>query len=227
MLSETIMTIGSDRHTSGPVSLAQGVYGTRGNLELVACDTADGLWVFWFNADHPDDPLDTPDVPPGRWSAGLSFASGRRYLDAQIVQSTLGPHHLEVLARNDEGSLESWFWSPGPGFARRDTDAAASVSRFRLTHQDGVLRVDLAREDGTTAVLSSGVDGYPDRTWMPVDEPADVDDALAAALLSRHGISDVVEGTARAADSTRRGGTIELTWRDRSGRIRHLGLPST
>ena len=54
MLSEKIIIVGSERATAGPVGLAQGVYGARGNLELVACDAHDGLWVFWFNADHED-----------------------------------------------------------------------------------------------------------------------------------------------------------------------------
>jgi hypothetical protein len=225
MHSEIITTVGAQHGTAGPVSLAQGVYGARGNLELVACDAVDGLWVFWFNADHADDPLDTPDVPPGHWSAGLAFAAGRRYVDAQIVQSALGPDHLEVLALTDGGVLESWYWSPGPGFQRRAADAAASVRRFRLTHRDGVLQAHLERRDGTGAVIESGVEDYPDREWRAVDRIPVIGDAQAAALLHARGISDVVEGTARAAHSTRDGGTTELTWRDLGGSIRHLGIP--
>lgn len=224
MLSEFITTVGANRPIAGRVSLAQGVYGARGNLELVACDATDGLWVFWFNADGPDDPLDTPDVPPGHWSAGLAFASGSRYRDAQIVQSTSGPDHLEVLALTDAGVLESWYWSPGPGFVRRGTDAAASVRRFRLAHRDGILTADVERHDGTTAVLTSGVEHYPQRIWEAVDGVAVVDDPSAEEMLRAHGIPDVVAGTVRAAHSTRDGGTTELTWRDRRGRIRHLGI---
>lgn len=224
MLSEFITTVGANRPIAGRVSLAQGVYGARGNLELVACDATDGLWVFWFNADGPDDPLDTPDVPPGHWSAGLAFASGSRYRDAQIVQSTSGPDHLEVLALTDAGVLESWYWSPGPGFVRRGTDAAASVRRFRLAHRDGILTADVERQDGTTAVLTSGVEHYPQRIWEAVDGVAVVDDPSAEEMLRAHGIPDVVEGTVRAAHSTRDGGTTELTWRDRRGGIRHLGI---
>ena len=224
MLSEIIMTVGGTRPIAGRVSLAQGVYGARGNLELVACDATDGLWVFWFNADSADDPLDTPDVPPGHWSAGLAFASGSRYRDAQIVQSTLGPDHLEVLALTDAGALESWYWSPGPGFQRRGTDAAASVRRFRLAHRDGTLTVDIEREDETTAVLASGTEYYPLRIWAVSDGDAVLDDPNADEMLRAHGIRDVVEGTARTARSTRDGGTTELTWRDRRGGIRHVGI---
>ncbi|WP_435748940.1 hypothetical protein [Microbacterium sp. PMB16] len=225
MLSENIRTVGADRPIAGRVSLAQGVYGTRGNLELVACDATDGLWVFWFNADAPDVPLETPEVPPGQWSGGLAFASGARYRDAQIVQSTLGPDHLEVLALTDVGVLESWYWSPGPGFQCRAVHAAASVRRFRLVHRDGILTADIERVDGTTAILTSGGERYPDRIWEAVDGTPDVDDPSADEMLRAHGIRDVVEGTARAARSTRDGGTTELTWRDRDGGIRHLGIP--
>lgn len=224
MLSEKITTVGSNRPIAGRVSLAQGVYGTRGNLELVACDATDGLWVFWFNADGVDDPLETPDVPPGHWSAGLAFAAGSRYRDAQIVQSTVGPDHLEVLALTDAGVLESWFWSPGAGFRRRGTDAASSVCRFRLSHHDGILTADIEREDGSTASLASDPALYPVRTWEIVDGVPVLDDPIADQMLSAHGIRDVVEGTARAAHSTRDGGTTELTWRDRRGGIRHLGI---
>ena len=224
MLSEIIRTVGGIRPIAGRVSLAQGVYGARGNLELVACDATDGLWVFWFNADGDDVPLETPDVPPGHWSAGLAFAAGSRYRDAQIVQSTLGPDHLEVLALTDAGVLESWYWSPGPGFQRRGTDAAASVNRFRLAHRDGILTVDIERADATTAVLTSGGENYPQRIWEAVESTAVVDDPRAAEMLRAHGIRDVVEGSARAARSTRDGGTTELTWRDRRGGIRHLGI---
>lgn len=226
MHSEIIMTVGADRPTAGPASLAQGVYGARGNLELVACDTTNGLWVFWFNADGPDDPPNTPDVPPGHWSTGLSFAIGRRYVDAQIAQSTLGPDHLEVLALTEGGALESWYWSPGPGFQQRGRDAAASVSRFRMIHIDGILTVDVERTDGTTAVLSSGVTNYPERKWRVEAWPAIVEDPVAPEMLRARGIRDVVDGTARAARSTRNGGATELTWRELGGSIRHLGIPT-
>ncbi len=224
MHSEIIMTVGSERSTSGPVGLAQGVYGARGNLELVACDAADGLWVFWFNADAPDDPQETPDVPPGHWSSGLAFAPGHRYLDAQIAQSTLGPDHLEVAALREDGVLESWYWSPGPGFQRRDADVAASVSRFRLSHRDGVLTVDVQHLDGRTAVVSSDAEGYPTRRWVARPGSAILDDRRALEALHAHGITPLPD-TARSTTSTRNGGTLELTWRAPNGPIHHLPLP--
>jgi len=124
------IAVGKDRQTRGPVSLTQGVYGARGNLELVACGAHTGLWVFWFNADLPSDPPAAPDVPAGSWSAGLQFAPGRRYVDAVIMQSTLGPDHLEVLALDAQGTLWSWYWSPGPGFQCRERPAATGVGLF-------------------------------------------------------------------------------------------------
>ncbi|MGF2950065.1 hypothetical protein [Microbacterium alcoholitolerans] len=227
MHSENVIVVGAGRPTSGPVSLTQGRYGARGNLELLACDSRDGLWVFWFNADEAEDPLQSPDVPAGCWSAGLAFASGRHFVDAQIVQSTLGPDHLEVVALTDAGTLESWYWSPGPGFQRRVRDVAASVRRFRLTHDGGVLHVSLELTGGSSASLVSGTDGYPDRMWRASSQPPVFDDGSAERALQGQGITDVASGTARAAQSTRNGGTTELAWRDRSGRVRHLAVPDS
>ncbi|MFF2371216.1 hypothetical protein [Agromyces sp. NPDC058110] len=228
MHSDSAAIIGDDRPTAGPVSLAQGVYGARGNLELLACDADDGLWVFWFNADLETDPLETPDVPPGTWSAGLHFADGCRYLDAQILQSTLGPDHLEVLALDDDGVLQSWYWSPGPGFQRRATDAATGVVRFAAAHAAGVLRLTVEGADGVAHHLVSTAAGYPERSWAPTATGAGLpDEASARAAIEAAGAATdgIAPGTARSATSTRDGGTTELTWRDGAGRIRHLGVP--
>ncbi|MFF2486045.1 hypothetical protein ACFVSU_06575 [Microbacterium sp. NPDC058062] len=228
MLSRTPTAVGPDIATSGPVSLAQGVYGARGNLELVACDAADGLWVFWFNADLDTDPLETPDVPPRRWSAGLRFAGGHRFVDALIVQSTLGPDHLEVLALDEHGVLQSWYWSPGPGFQRRVTDAATAVVRFAAAHDGGTLRLTV--EDSAESVIHvvSPPRGYPARGWFPAASgPALDDGASSVQAIVAAGVpaEDIQPGTARSAVSTCGGGTLELTWRDAAGSIRHLGVP--
>lgn len=226
MLSSHSVVVGPSRATAGPVGLVQGVYGARGNLELVACDAADGVWVFWFNSDLDTDPLETPDVPPGSWSEGLHFAAGTRYVDAQILQSTLGPSHLEVLALAADGVLQSWYWSPGPGFQRRTTDAATAVVRFGASHADGALHVTIEDVDGAVRHVMSSPDGYPARGWVAASDgpalPADATEAVVAAGVDRRG---VVAGTARAAVSRRDGGAIELTWRDAAGDIRHLAVP--
>ncbi|WP_341935778.1 hypothetical protein MRBLWO14_001449 [Microbacterium sp. LWO14-1.2] len=224
MHSRNIILVGRDRDTWGPAGLTQGVYGTRGNLELVACDAAEGLWVFWFNADSADDPLTTPDVPPGAWSSGLGFADGSRYVDAQIVQSTLGPDHLEVVALTAGGVLESWYWSPGPGFQRRAPVVADGIRAFRLTHRDGELEVAVESLDGGRSLIVSPAIGYPERFWSACDGAAPLDDD-AAGMLAAHGIRDAQPGTVRSARSSRDGGTTELTWRDADGGIRHLGIP--
>lgn len=229
MHSTTSLRVGPDIATEGAVGLAQGAYGARGNLELVACDVADGLWVFWFNTDLEADPLETPAVPPGSWSAGLRFAVGCRYRDAQIVQSTLGPNHLEVLALDDSGDLQSWYWSPGPGFQRRVTDAASDVTRFAVAHERGSLFVTIADAEDAVRHVTSPPRGYPSRAWVPsATGPLLADDGIARAALIAAGIadSDIAAGTARCAPSTRAGGTTELTWRSASGSIHHLGIPS-
>lgn len=225
MLSRNIIEVGPDRVTAGPVGLAQGVYGARGNLELVACDAVKGLWVFWFNADGTDDPQAAPDVPPGTWSAGLAFGDGIRYVDAQIAQSTLGPDHLEVLALTADHTLQSWYWSPGPGFQRRPVDAARGVRRFRMMHEAGELHVAVQRTDGTSAIASSPTVGYPDRYWHERQGSPTLDDGTVLTVLAAHGVVDAEPDTARSCRSTRDGGTTELTWRGTDGRVRHLGVP--
>ncbi len=226
MLSETIMTVGPFTPTTGPASLVQGVYGARGNLELVACDDTDGLWVFWFNSDLPDDPGEAPDVQTGSWSSGLAFAQGARYRQAQILQSTVGPDHLEVLALRDDGVLESWYWSPGLGFQRRPNAVADGVGRFTARHHDGRITVTMT-DGGTERALTSGTQGYPERAWAVAQTGPVIDDGSeAAAVLRAAGIApaDVAEGSARAARSDRDGGRIELTWRDSDDRLRHLAI---
>ncbi|MEU1972986.1 hypothetical protein ABZ477_15130 [Microbacterium sp. NPDC019599] len=219
--------VGADHiHTSGVPSLTQGAYGARGNLELVACDAADGLWVFWFNADLDTDPLETPDVPPGSWSAGLRFAAGRRYVEAQILQSTLGPDHLEVLALAAGGILESWYWSPGPGFQRRVTDAATGVAAFAADHDRGTVRVAIRDVEGAMRGLVSPPRGYPSRVWLPAEGGPSLGIDAADAVTAAGVPAETVEpGTARSTVSTRSGGMTELTWRGADGSIRHLGVP--
>lgn len=195
----------------GPASIVQGVYGERGNLELVVADARDGLWVHWLNAD----PTAVGDVLPGDWSAGLRFATGQRYVAAQILQDTLGPNFLEVLALRADGVLESWYWSPGPGFQQRQPDAATAVTQFHASlTPDGTLTIAL---DGDRAV-ESAPDGHPNRTWHPapaIGLPGPADEQLTAAGVDP---STVAPGTARAATSTR---GLELTWRDTSGSLLH------
>lgn len=225
MLSPHPVVIAADRRTRGPASIAQGVYGRRGNLELLACDAEDGLWVFWFNADLDTDPVDAPDVPPGTWSNGLRFATGIRYLDAVILQSVLGPDHLEVLALTDEGELESWFWSPGPGFQRREGIVAAAVHRFVAEIEGGVISVT-ADADGRERHLRSDAEDYPRRTWADAsDGPAIEDDEHARRMLAQAGITQVGADTVRSTASTRCGGTDEIVWRDAAGELRHVGVP--
>lgn len=228
MLSDA-QIVGRHRDTVGSGSVTQGVYGERGNLELVACDARDGLWVFWFNSD----PLGTPPsggVEPGRWSDGLAFAAGSRYIRADILQSTLGPDHLEVLALDDAGVLQSWYWSPGPGFQRREGSVATGVGRFAAEHRDGTLTV--AVDGPQPATWESDAAGYPNRIWRRVaasvvrlDSPGDDDRARRALLQAGIDSAGIVAGSARCASSTRDGGTAELTWRGSDGLLRHLGVP--
>lgn len=215
--------VGAHRPTAGTPSLAQGVYGDGGNLELVVPDTEDGIWVFWFNADAADAAYES--VRPGTWSDGLRFADGDRWLDAWIVQSTLGPDHLEALALRDNGAVVSWFWSPEHGFQRRDAEVATGATAIALAHEAGVLVATVRDADGERH-LRAGVEDYPARQWAAATDGPALRDPLAAERLAGTGVdlSDVDAATIRSARSTRLGGTLELTWRDSSGRVHHLGV---
>lgn len=226
MWAQTPVAVGADRPTAGRASVVQGVYGSRGNLELVVPDAADGIWVFWFNADLPGDPGASADVPPGTWSAGLRFAEGARYREAVILQSTLGPDHLEVLAVTDGGALESWWWSPGPGFQRRSGVVAEDVVRVAAEHEGGSVRVSIEAASGAVRHLVSAADPYPDRTWRAAESGPGLHDGSAAEhLLADEGITAVDPDSASSAPSDRDGGTLELTWRS-DGALVHSGLPA-
>ncbi|MET4780569.1 hypothetical protein [Glaciihabitans sp. UYNi722] len=228
---------GADRSTVGAASLVQGVYGHRGNLELVVRDSVDGLWVFWFNANLPGDPETDPEVPAGHWSVGLRFARDARYTQAAIFQGVRGPNHLEVLALDDAGTLQSWYWSPEWAFRRRAENPASEVAAFSAAQQDdGALLIDLTERDGTLRLVVAGPNEYPSRTWAPVDRSTDLGATLAELLvpepsippdvqLRTVGIYDIQSGTARSSISTRDGGSTELIWRGTDGGMRHLRLP--
>jgi hypothetical protein len=199
------LVIDDSGRTAGPASLAQGVYGSRGNLELVVADAVDGLWVHWFNSDLPADPETAPDVPPGTWSAGLRFAQGRAYAAAVILQSSLGPDHLEVVALTADGEVESWYWSAGPGFQLR-TERVVWGAQGIAARIDaaGTLEVD-ARVDGGWQGFSATPDGYPARRWI-----------------ARGAVEAPPASANTECLSTRNGGTRERVVRGPDGTLVHL-----
>ncbi|MBL3683167.1 hypothetical protein D3229_12575 [Leucobacter aridicollis] len=231
MHSLSILTVGPNHEGVGAPSLVQGVYGAVGNLELLSCDREDGLWVYWFNSDRESDPCETPDVPAGTWSAGLHFASGAAYAEAQIMQSSEGPNHLEVLALTRAGALESWFWSPGPGFQRRGTpawsrDGADRVEAFNAVISGGQVSVTVRTSHGTLRRLHSDTTRYPERHWeASATGPGLTDGWADLAKLRLVEPAEAIPSTAREASSTREGGMREVTWRGADGRVRHWGLP--
>lgn len=202
------LEIGPDRPTVGPPSLTQGVYGARGNLELLVADPVDGLWVYWFNADEADDPGD-PAVPRGAWSEGLRVAVGTRYAAGVLLQGELGPDHLELLALTAAGEVESWWWSPGPGFQRRSDIVTRGVAVAARTRPGGIVDVDVRDDAGTWWRWSSGPAGYPRREWEPLGPVTGSDPHPDVATTV----------------STRRGGTLETVRRDADGRLRHASEP--
>ncbi len=102
--------------TAGRPGLAQGRYGTQGNVELVVPAVDDGLWVGWFNGDTEDDRSTTRSRS---WSSALRFGRGRSYVSADITQLAVGPDWLEVVALTDNGELVRHVWSPEQGFVEQ------------------------------------------------------------------------------------------------------------
>lgn len=193
------MHLRSPRPTRGPASIAQGVYGAAGNLELIVADASDGLWVHWFNADPPGtEPVS--GVSPGEWSGGMLFAEGTAYESAVIHQSRRGPDYLEVIAVRADGGAESWYWSPGPGFQRRDGVLPGGGPASLSEHEGGFL-LQLGER-----VFAAGADSYPALRWREATpEGAD-------------------PGSLRVAVSTRNGGMLELAYR-RGGQLHHESVP--
>lgn len=223
--NEQMTRIGSHR-TRGVPGLVQGAYGAAGNLELVVPDHEDGLWVFWFNADPPGtEPVG--GIESGQWSAGLAFATGARYDAAAIHQTRRGPDFLEVIAATD-GLVESWYWSPGPGFQRRGGTIPGSgrlaieetPSGFQFTVGDRLVTADASRYPELNLRAGGTAEA------APPDAVEDRSGIRVVATGERVVDGGVEPGSLATARSTRAGGTLELVWRDDSGELRHLGVPA-
>ncbi|MER5950377.1 hypothetical protein ABT127_30475 [Streptomyces sp. NPDC001904] len=147
----------------------------RGNLELVLCDEQDGLWVHWFNSDPQGTAPEPGGPPPGEWSGGLRFATGRRYDEVGVVQSRHGPHHLELVARSGDAS-HRLRWSPEAAFTTEPpppSGPARGVVAAETTN--GVLWTGVLGTSGEPRVLRADTSDYPHLTWS--------DDTPAHALL--------------------------------------------
>ncbi|MFE2374696.1 hypothetical protein [Streptomyces sp. NPDC059398] len=149
----------------GGIALAQGRYGVRGNLELLLCDEADGLWVLWFNSDPQGTEPEPGGPPPGEWSGALRFGAGRRYDSVEVVQSRHGSHHLEVLARS--GSTPCRLrWSPEAAFTDEEpppVGPARSVTAAETP--DGTPWTGAVGEGGGARLLHADTTAYPRLAW--------------------------------------------------------------
>ena len=137
---------------AGVPGLAQGRYGSAGNLELVAPAVDEGIWVGWFNSDPTER---YAGAALGRWSGALRFAAGHSYASARIAQVDPGPDWLEVVALTTDGTLRRHVWSPDDGFVDHGpvTLRAASSSAILPDPADGSLLLAVAGSDGTARLL--------------------------------------------------------------------------
>lgn len=153
---------------TGSVSITQGAYGDRGNLELVAPHPDDGFWVFWFNGDALEH---RAGAARGHWNSGLHVPTGSRLQSARISQVPFGPNFLEVVGRVESGSLHRWYWTPSDGFLAGGTVAAtAGAGLARLVASPDRLTTMHVAAAGVE-VLRSGVERYPALSWHASQVP--------------------------------------------------------
>lgn len=141
----------------GTMSVTQGAYGSRGNLELVVPHAGSGATVCWFNSDPPGGPVAEPAIPAATWSVGLQVATGVVSAVA-IHQARSGPHFLELVVSGTAG-LHRWTWSPGPGFEQTDTWTEEVGLPF-VTETDTDLVLGQASSRGVVRMRASLV-SYP------------------------------------------------------------------
>lgn len=144
------LTVADWPPTMGRPGLVQGSYGVAGNLELVVPAEDDGLWVGWFNND-PTESFQGAAI--GRWSGVLRFASGARYVAAEVTQVEAGPDYIEVVAQTVDGELRRHVWSPDAGFVEQEKLATRIAATSALVVSsavpgDGEFRIALIRTDG-------------------------------------------------------------------------------
>ena len=198
---------------AGRPGLTQGRYGTTGNLELVAPAVDDGLWVGWFNLD-PEETWSGAAV--GAWSAASRFASGHRYVSADVTQVDAGPDFLEVVALTTDGTVRRHVWSPGPGFVDHGELARSVTSCSALVQlPDGTLCVTMTGPEDRVRVLA-GMPGhaYPELIFVEVT-PADVvQEARPASRTEQADRTDQADAEVRVGGRveqhtvTRRGGSL-------------------
>lgn len=155
---------------TGSVGIAQGAYGDRGNLELVAPDPDDGFWVFWFNGDAVEH---RSGAARGHWDAGLHVPTGSRLMSARISQVSFGPHFLEVVGRVETGSLHRWYWTPGHGFVAGGIIASAAGAKPARLVGSADRLITMRVDDAGVEVLTSGVERYPELSWHSSHVPVD------------------------------------------------------
>lgn len=176
----------------GTPAIAQGGYGSRGNLELVVPHPSEGFTVCWFNSDPPEGPVSEPSIPAATWSAGLHVDAGMATALA-VRQVRSGPRFVEVAASGPAG-LERWTWSPEDAFTRTAAWDIGPGLPFLAETADELV---LGQAHGSRVVrYRSALTGYPSMAgdaWRT--EHLHVDGDAVAVAADRTGTTLVVIDT--------------------------------
>ena len=195
---------------TGIAGLAQGHYGTAGNLELVAPGADGGLWVFWFNADAVDR---RSGAAAGEWSGGLHFAGPAPVAAARITQLDAGPDFLEVVALTGSDARRHC-WTPAGGFTDRGAVASTVSARSECAEAGGDLHLLTVDATGTVRRHRASLEDYPDLSWRTT-EPL-IGDAASVSLAPDADRAAVVTTTGECRVVDLAAGTqltLARTWR--------------
>jgi hypothetical protein len=194
----------------GSFGLAQGVYGSAGNLELLVPGRGGGMHVLWYNADTPAATgASVAGAAARRWSGALHVPAaddgGALVHAARITQVRNGPNLLEAAALVGT-TARRLYWTPADGFVRSDVLATDAVGVSAIVEaSDGQLHALVVTSGGTLLHCRAEPAGYPAVRWrtaaIEVGDPADGVELLAA--------DDVVRAVVRFGSALR-----VLAWRE-------------
>jgi hypothetical protein len=196
---------------TGSPGLAQGAYGDRGNLELLAPAAGGGLWVFWFNADQTEH---RRGAARGCWSGGLHVFGGHDVRLARISQVSAGPRFLEAVALTGDGSLHRLYWTPDDGFVDAGVIATGVVAASQIVEAEAALHLLAVTTDSRVLHLRASLDTYPSATWTTWPVLAGASTAVLGPDLSAAALVDGAAHVLHYVGGWRTVRTVDGPWTD-------------